>query len=178
MTKTVKGGKQPTAPLYLPVLLASLPLAFLHFGLPIYGKALGASALAIGGLFSALTISMVVLRPMIGWGLDRFGRKAFFVAALASFAVAMALFAYSSTLGSLYLARLAQGVAASLMWVSVRTIVADLASPEDRGGAMGRVNQAASFGQLYGALAGFALIEGWTRDLWLRSGYALVTFET
>lgn len=158
MTRAFDEGKHSTAPLYLPILLVSLPLAFLHFGLPIYSKELGASALAIGGLFSALTITMVVLRPAIGWGLDRFGRKRFFVAAMATYAVAMALFAVASTLASLYLARLVQGTAASLLWVSVRTIVADLASPEDRGGSMGRVNQAASLGQLYGALAGFVLI--------------------
>lgn len=158
MTKAFGGQKHPTASLYLPILLVSLPLAFLHFGLPIYGKELGASALAIGGLFSALTVTMVVLRPAIGWGLDRFGRKAFFVAAMVSYAVAMALFAYANSLSSLYLARLAQGTAASLMWVSVRTIVADLASPGDRGAAMGRINQAASLGQISGALAGFTLI--------------------
>jgi MFS family permease len=158
MTKTVNGGKRPTASLYLPVLLVSLPLAFLRFGLPVYGKALGANALAIGGLFSALTVTMIVMRPAVGWGLDRFGRKRFFVAALVFFAVAWALFAYASTLASLYLARLVQGSALSLLWVSVRTIVADMADPEDRGRAMGRINQAASLGQLYGALAGFAVI--------------------
>ncbi len=158
MTNAATTGKQPTATLYLPVLLASLPLAFLRFGLPIYGKELGASALAIGGLFSALTVTMVVLRPAIGWGLDRFGRKAFFVAAMVSYAVAMALFAYANSLTSLYLARLAQGTAASLMWVSVRTIVADLASAGGRGVAMGRISQAASLGQISGALAGFTLI--------------------
>jgi MFS family permease len=120
---------------------------------------------------------MVLLRPLVGWALDRFTRKWFFVAALASYTVAMILFAAAGALAGLYLARVVQGIAASLMWISVRTIVADLSSPKGRGQAMGRVDQAASLGQVYGALAGFIIIsflpEGiiWPAAF---SGYALM----
>ena len=46
-----------------PILLGSLAFGILGFVLPIYGKQLGASALEIGGLFSAFSIMTVV------WGI-------------------------------------------------------------------------------------------------------------
>ena len=159
-----------------PILLGSLAFGILGFVLPIYGKQLGASALEIGGLFSAFSIMTVLFRPLVGWALDRFGRKRFFVAALASYSVAMALFALSGDLLGLYLARLAQGIASSFMWISAYTIATDLASSEERGSAVGRVDEASARGGLYGACIGFTilgfvpLLTGWRI---LFAGYAL-----
>jgi len=48
-----------------PILLGSLAFGILGFVLPIYGKQLGASALEIGGLFSAFSIMTVLLRPLV-----------------------------------------------------------------------------------------------------------------
>jgi MFS transporter, DHA1 family, multidrug resistance protein len=145
--------------------------------LPIYGKQLGASALEIGGLFSVFSIMTVLLRPLVGWALDRFGRKKFFVAALMGYAAAMALFALAGTLFGLYLARLMQGIASSFMWISAYTIATDLASSDERGSAVGRVDEASARGGLFGALVGFSvlgflqLLTGWRI---LFTGYALM----
>jgi MFS family permease len=147
-----------TSVLHQPVLFGSLALTFLLFGLPIYGKSLGASALAIGGLFSVFTMTMTVLRPLVGWAVDHFGRRAFIVIGLASYAAAMALFALATSLGGLYLARIVQGVASSLMGISVITIVADLTSPGDRGKEMGRIIEVQTRGEIIGVFGGFALM--------------------
>lgn len=160
-----------------PILLGSLAFGILGFLLPIYGKQLGATALEIGGLFSAFSIMTVLLRPLVGWALDRFGRKRFFVAALLGYAAAMALFASAGNLLGLYLARLMQGIASSFMWISAYTIATDIASPEERGSAVGRVDEASAQGGLYGAFIGFTvlgflpLLTGW-RILFI--GYALM----
>jgi MFS family permease len=58
-------------------MLGSLPLTMLPFLLPIQAKQLGATALGIGGLFAAAQGVMVLCRPVIGWGVDRFGRRVF-----------------------------------------------------------------------------------------------------
>jgi DHA1 family multidrug resistance protein-like MFS transporter len=160
-----------------PILLGSLAFGILSFLLPIYGKRLGASALGIGGLFSVFSITTVMIRPLVGWALDRFGRKFFFVTALICYAGAMGLFSIASDVASLYLARLVQGIGSSLMWISAYTIAIDLTSAEGRGKAVGRVDEAASRGALYGALVGFTLLAwlplrtGW-RVLFV--GYALL----
>lgn len=148
-------------------MLASLGFGFLWFALPIFGKRLGASALEIGALFSVFTLVTVLLRPLVGRALDRFGRKWFFVAGLACYAAAMATFAAVSSLGTLYIARIIQGIGASLLWLSAYTIATDRMPTEERGHAVGRVDEALARGALVGAFLGFALLsflpgdQGW-----------------
>jgi len=144
--------------LHWPILLGSLAFGILSFLLPIYGKQLGGSALGIGGLFSISTITTTLIRPLVGWALDRFGRKFFFVAALVCYAGAMGLFSIASDVAALYLARLVQGIGSSLMWNSAYTIAIDLTSAEERGKAVGHLGEAVARGALYGALVGFTLL--------------------
>ena len=165
------------AVLFQPVFMVSLGLTFLAFSLPIYAKQLGASALEIGGLFSIFTVTTLVVRPLIGLGLDRFGRKFFFIAGLSSYALAMLLFAQAASLGGLYLARLVNGLAAALTWIATCTMVADLAPAAKRGRAIGLVTEMESRGELVGAAAGIILMSMLpSATAWplIFSGYALM----
>jgi len=157
--------RTPVTVLHWPILLASMGFFFIEFGLPIYGKELGASALEIGGLFSVFAAVVVVLRPFVGWGIDRLGRKPFFVVALALYAGAMFLFSRASDLTGLFLARMAQGLGSSFLWIAAYTIATDLAPSGERGVAVGRVDEAAARGAFYGAIAGFALFSTMAPDV-------------
>ena len=74
----------------------SLPSGILSFVLPVYGSEIGAGALQIGLFFSIFFLMTVLLRPLVGAGLDRFGRRPFFIAGLLGYALSMFAFAYSS----------------------------------------------------------------------------------
>jgi len=136
----------------------SLPFGILGFVLPIYGKELGAGALQIGLFFSVFFFMTVVLRPLVGSWLDRFGRRAFFIAGLAGYTLSMAVFAFSVQTWTIMLARMIQGVASACMWLSAQAITADVASEAERGRSFGSVTQSSSQGQILGTFIGFGVL--------------------
>src|SRR5919199_3256969 len=109
-----KGGTMPKAPvrewgttaadtpLKLPVMLGSLPLTMLPFLLPLYAKQFGATALGIGGLFAVAQGVTVLCRPVIGWGVDRWGRRGVCLVGLGCAAGAMGVCTLAHSLTTLY----------------------------------------------------------------------------
>ena len=146
-------------PTYLPAIsMASVAFVFLNFGLPIRADDLGFSATAIGGTYAIFTGTVLLVRPVVGFCLDKFGRRWFFTAAFLFYVVAMTWFAFSHTLVDFYIARFLQGLGAATMWVSVRTMVAALYESETRGEAMGKLTTTSVRGSMYGAVFGFTLL--------------------
>jgi MFS transporter, DHA1 family, multidrug resistance protein len=150
--------------LHLCVLLASLPFGMLIFGLPLIAREMGASALATGGLLAIYALIVVVVQPIVGYGLDRFGRRPFLIVGLLGYALSNAIFVLVSGVGSLFIAQLAQGVGSGLLWLAVLAIVSDLAPDDCRGREYGRVEEMAFRGTLIGSLVGFALLYLLSRD--------------
>lgn len=148
-----------TAVLHRPIFLASLGFTFLSFGLPIYSKSLGATALAIGGLYSVFTVTTVIIRPLVGRALDKYGRKPFLLAGFVGYALAMTTFALARTMDGLYLARIFQGLASALLWISVNTVVADLSLVQERGQLMGRIGETSARAEITGMFVAFFLLE-------------------
>lgn len=132
----------------------------MSFILPIYSKRIGGGAMAIGGLFSIFSVVTLILRPFIGKGIDRYGRKMFFVTAFLFYGISMILFSYSTDMFSLYLSRLIQAIGSSFMWIPAYSIAMDIADEKKRGSAIGQVDGASSRGALYGAAIGFILLSG------------------
>ena len=175
MSMTSTNGKQ--GPTYLtPVFFGSFAFVFLNFSLPIRADDLGIDAVAIGGMYAIFTGTMLIVRPIVGYCLDRFGRHWFFTSAFLFYTLAMLVFAQSTDLHDFYLARFLQGIGASLMWVSARTIIADLNDSSTRGSAMGHLTATSVRGGMVGATYGFTLIgfmpmqSAW---VWAFSGYAV-----
>ena len=142
------------------IFLISLPFGILHFALPIYGRSIGADALQIGLFFSAFSIMTVLLRPIVGVGLDRYGRKPFFVLGVLIYAASMFMFAGIDDVWGIVVARLTQGIASSFLWLSASAITADVSRSDKRGYSFGRVEQSASQGAILGTFIGFAVLLG------------------
>ncbi|ERI93672.1 transporter, major facilitator family protein [Clostridiales bacterium oral taxon 876 str. F0540] len=152
------------------IMLGSFAFGFMSFILPIYTKRIGGNALTIGGLFSVFSIVTLILRPIIGRGIDIYGRKKFFVSAFLFYSISMLLFSFSTNTTLLYISRLVQAVGASFMWISAYSIAADISDSEKRGKTVGQVDGASSEGALYGAIIGFVILSNFT----LIKGWGLV----
>ena len=140
------------------IFLISLPFFILNMLLPIYGKQIGASLVQIGIFFSVFSVMTVILRPLVGWGLDRLGRRMFFIAGVAGYAITMFSFAFIDQIWGVILARIFQGISSSLLWLSANAMIADLAGEQQRGVAFGRITEAGSQGSILGAFVGYFLL--------------------
>jgi len=141
--------------LWRAVFLVSFPFGILSFMLPVYGKELGATALEVGGFFSAMSLVPVVVRPFLGRALDRWGRRPFLLVGLLGYVVAMAMFCLADTVFLLTAARFVQGLGTAFLWLSAYTIVADVAEEMGRGHDFGTIDEAVNRGALIGTTAGF-----------------------
>ena len=140
------------------VFWVSLPFFILSLLLPVYGREIGANVVEIGLFFSVFSLMTVLLRPLVGWGLDRFGRRTFFLLGLLGYALAMGSFALIDRIWGIMLARILQGIASSLLWLSARAMTADLSTQTERGRAFGAVAQASSQGSIAGTFIGFTIL--------------------
>ena len=173
MTNTSHTGQPDTLKaLWRAVFWVSFPFGILSFVLPIYGKELGASALEVGGFFSALSLVPVIIRPFLGRALDRWGRRPFLLLGLLGYAGATVTFCLADTVLILTTARFIQGLGQSFLWLSAYTIVADVAEEAGRGRDFGSINEAINRGAIIGTTAGFAVLftlenfaPGW-RHIW------------
>jgi len=156
--------------------LVSLPLGILLFALPIYGKRIGADAVQICLFFSVFSLMTVLIRPIVGTALDRFGRRPFLILGLSGYAGTMFIIAFSDQVWHITLARACEGTAYALLWLSVQAITADAAETNDRGRSFGSMPQASYRGAIIGTFIGFGVLtavginNGW-RPLFL--GYAI-----
>jgi DHA1 family multidrug resistance protein-like MFS transporter len=163
------------------VFFVSFPFGILAFVLPIYGKELGATALEIGGFFSAASIVPVIVRPFLGRALDRWGRRPFLLLGLAGYTAAIVLFSLSDSVFLLTAARFVQGLGIAFLWLSAFTIVADCAEESGRGKDFGIIDEAANRGAILGTTAGFLAIFALQSSgldesrvwFWIFTGYSL-----
>lgn len=167
----------------------SLPFFIMGLLLPVYGKELGASAFEIGLIFSAFSVMTILMRPLVGRALDRFGRRPFYLAGMLGYALTMVAFAYSDRLWGMLVARLLQGGASACAWLSASAIIADITTADNRARYFGRLAQASSRGSILGAFITFALfnsglsldgrevaLDGWLLTFLVFAAGALVAF--
>ena len=140
------------------IFMISLPFGILSFVLPIYGKQIGADAVQIGLFFSVFSLMTVLLRPIVGAGLDRYGRRPFFLAGLAGYGATMFAFALSNQVWVILAARTFQGIASAFLWLAARAITADVAGADERGRAFGGVDQSSMQGAMLGTFIGFGVL--------------------
>lgn len=150
-----------------PILLTSLPLGVMTFLIPIYSKKLNMNAVEITGLFSVISLILILTRPILGKLVDDFGRKPILIFSCIFFAISYAIFSISNTAITLYVARIFQGIATASMTISTYTIISDMTKEKNFSEAFGNINSYKSLSYLYGCIIAFSILsfmrftQGW-----------------
>jgi MFS family permease len=100
---------------------------------------------------------ITIARPLVGWGIDHFGRKLFLIISFLFYGISMGLFAIAHNVNMLYLARFVQGIGSSLLWIPAYTVATEL-SLRDWGRAVGGVDMSSNRGGFFGSFIGFGLM--------------------
>jgi MFS family permease len=108
-------------------------------GIPLYVTGeLGGTNRAAGLAVGVFSVSAVVLRPFIGRGMDRHGRKPYLVGSLALLAVSSPLLILTISVAGVAAVRLLQGVVGAAFYTSSAAVATDLSAPERRASTIAR----------------------------------------
>lgn len=121
--------------------------------LPLYALTLGISPALIGLIFAAQVIVRTVSRPIFGRLSDERGRRSPVLVGLALSALATALLPFTSAWAGVLLLSVLFGLGLSISQGATQAIVADLAPPGSRGGALGLMSTIMDIGQAVGPVA-------------------------
>lgn len=128
--------------LQLVIALSSFSYAILEAALPIYLKEINARGTETGLVISAGYLMSALSRPIIGRGLDRYGRRRFLLLAIAMTGLGMLVYAFSSRVELLLAAGILRGFGLGTLLLVAYAMTADLAAEAGRGGSFGGTEQA------------------------------------
>lgn len=147
---------------FIKLALANLFMAtafyFLIPSLPIYFKdVLLLDGISIGVLLSAYTFSAVLIRPIVGFSLDTFGRKWLFLIAFLLFSLMFNFYHFASTFMLMLLVRILHGFIWGGITVSNSTIVVDVIPAKRRGEGIGVFGLSMTIAMAIGPMIGIVL---------------------
>ena len=122
--------------------------------LPSYAMSLGADELTIGVIFGVFSIALLLFSIPIGLLSDRTGRRPIMVCGMLSLAAATIVFALSTNIYVLIVARIIQGLSGAATWSAGLALLADTYGPEERGEKLGFAMSIMSVGMLLGPVIG------------------------
>lgn len=160
------------------MLISSLGTSVANVALPSLAQEMGASFQAVQWVILSYLLAVTTLVVSVGRLGDLFGRRKLMLGGIAVFTVASVAAALSTDLWLLVCARAAQGFGAAVMMALSMALVADTASPDRSGRAMGLLGTVSAAGTALGPSLGGALIElvGWPAIFWLNAPLGLAAF--
>ncbi|MEI2279701.1 MFS transporter [Paenibacillus polysaccharolyticus] len=162
------------------ILMLNLFIALLGQGmlipiLPEYLKLFHAGGTVAGFLVAAFGAAQFLFSPLGGQWADRFGRKKLIMAGMFLVVVSDLIFAVSTSLPLLYIARFIGGISLGLMVPANLAYVADITTPETRAKGMGYFGASMNLGMVLGpGLGGFIAEMGVRMPYFVASSLGLV----
>lgn len=150
MKKTIKEQKS-----ILIILLSNVFIAFLGIGLvipvmPSFMNSMQLSGKTMGYLIAVFAMAQLLMSPLSGRWVDRYGRKNIITIGLFLFGISELIFGLGTHISVLYLSRMLGGISAAFIIPGVTAYVADITSVQERPKAMGYISAAISTGFIIG----------------------------
>ena len=154
--------------LILSTLLLNLFIAFLGIGLvipvtPTIMNELNISGATVGYMVSAFAFAQLILSPLAGRAVDKYGRKPMIIIGLFIFSMSELLFGLGQSVEVLFASRILGGVSAAFIMPAVTAFIADITTNETRPKALGYMSAAISTGFIIGPGIGGFLADFGTR---------------
>ncbi len=127
---------------------------------------LGADAIGVGVAIGAFSIAALVMRPVVGWASDRFGRRPLLLGGGLLTIAALALHLVVTSLPMFVIVRSIFGIAEAFFFVAALAAISDLAPEERRGEAINLGSLSVYLGLGIGPIVGESILSSW--------GYAAV----
>ena len=172
--------RRPFVVLWLGGFAFFLSFLLLLSALAIFARRMGASDGAIGVIMAAFAITSLLLRPVTGWGADRYGRRPFMLAGSVVFALASIAYGWAAGAWSLVLVRLLHGAGMGLYPTAATAMVVDITPPPRRGQVLGIYGMGGSLALAVGPITGMALVGrlDFTGLFWIAGGVAALSLVT
>ncbi|MFH1465151.1 MAG: MFS transporter [Pseudomonadota bacterium] len=151
--------RRPFALMVLGTFLACIAQFFLMPILPLLVVGpIGGDEGLVGIAVGMFAVTALLSRPVVGWLLDRFGRRVWLVGGMAICVPCMGAYGLVHSFPALVALRLVHGLLWGLTTVAMATVAADLVPAKHRGTGMGLFGLAMPMAMAVGPLIGTALL--------------------
>lgn len=130
--------------------------------LPLFIKDIGGSESQVGLVVGAFMLSAVILRPIIGGLLDRYGRKPFILWGLLIFTLAMYFYSWVGGVFVLLGLRILQGLSWAVSTTAIFTAITDIIPSTRRGEGMGWFSTAMTLAMAIGPMSGIWITQNYS----------------
>lgn len=138
-----------------------------------YTQRFGLDAFGLSMLFASFSLFQFLATPVIGRLSDIYGRRPLLLISLLGTGVSLSLFASATTISTLFVARILDGITGGNMSVA-QAVIADRLHGKDRAKAFGLLGASFGFGFLIGPAIGGVLSEiSLTAPFWFASALAV-----
>lgn len=137
-----------------------LGMAVMLTAVPLYDLSIGFSKTSAGIMMTVYTMSALVLRPLVGYLVDRYGRKTILSISIVLYALSMVMIAFTKSLSMLYISQSLNGIAFSAYSVALTTMITDIVPESRLTEGLGYYGLTATVAQALGPTLALALIAG------------------
>lgn len=132
----------------------------LYVTLPVYVESIGGKSSDIGLIIGIFMISSVIVRPFVGWVVDRHGRKKILNIGLIIILMTTLLYSYVTSITVLLLLIVLHGIGWGASTTAANTLAADTAPVHRRGEAMGYFGMFSNVAMAIGPAASMVFLDG------------------